>query len=337
MAQIQPHPHSVVTAVSHSRQPSLTSVASGASIEQRQTSPSQGLLSSSSWGQGRQTIINASSGGNTELIVQIRMEREAGRTGVTMKSTREASIGSASAADAGEGRPATLSSSSSSVISGGASNSLHNASRLTSKSGGSACDSTALTSADTQQLSATSEHVSEAQSAKQQVDASYISNAQQFATSNAARRLSTGSAVLAAVRRLEEDARARDIAHQMFQATRTGSTASVGEPSATSAKEQEKRSVDADGISSATPFVEHPKIEQPPESFDQSVSVSEWLCRSASLALALTSGCHGCLYCSLGLRLCKLPSRQNTTSLPTNAKIGNDMPLSFEPGQRLSR
>lgn len=205
---------------------------------------------------------SAGGGNNTELRAQIRKEREASKTNV---------LG---------------------VTGGGAG---HSVKRELSSS------SSTASLAGTKQQPSTSQHVDAAQpaqldrrSSSSHLDGYMMAPPTQQAgpMSTASKRLSTGSAVAAAVRKLEEDAKARDAHHAVFSITRSGSTGSAKAPSA-----RERRSTDEVILEGGVP-----------ESYDHSVRPATSRAREA---LALTSPPFAR---SLASRPCLRHSQQSTTS-----------------------
>lgn len=225
---------------------------------------------SHAWRTSRPAMVHAGSGGNTELRAQIRKEREAGRAATGQHKARQESTGACTSIPSGPEIKPSLSLSTLSAT--GAESSL------SSKAITEGTDSTALTSAElpaTEVVASQKQMTSKAASVagKEEVAGPQPSNSQPQ-TSASAKRLSTGSAVLAAVRKLEEDARSRDIHHHTFQVARSTSTISMAENPSRSSKEQQrvKESDFAPVMSSSvsdTGFV-----GSPPESFDHSVSVA---------------------------------------------------------------
>lgn len=187
------------------------------------------------------TISSGSGGGNTELRAQIRREREASKTnalGVVKREPSGSSIASMAAPSMTRQHTQQMSDNDTTAIAG--------PSQLDRRTSSTHLDSYAAPPAA---IPPSSSAGSMTAAAEPRIPAS---------TSKAAKRLSTGSAVAAAVRKLEEDAKARDAGHGVFSITRSGSTGSTKGPP------RERRSTDEIALETAIP-----------ESYDHSVSRRE--------------------------------------------------------------
>ncbi|CAO1624939.1 unnamed protein product [Parajaminaea phylloscopi] len=225
-------------------------------------------------------VFNSGSGGNTELRAQIRKEREASRVGNAGKAVREPSTASSSVSISAFTTEAKTSLSEATLAS---SLPLSSASSTDYEGGPESAAKGTDPFAETVQSSSIelpvhckAPTVGQQSVTRSETDSDTAVSMQQThpATSTASKRLSTGSAVLAAVRKLEEDARARDIAHQTFRVQRSGSISSIGDaPTRVARVKGKDETVEVTGgmrptVTSSRDL--HQNIEQPPESFDQS-------------------------------------------------------------------